>query len=258
MDFVSAFRNSKLFSKEELIESFKLTMEYIEFDEDTGYTQDAIQKKMQICKKFLSTLEKCKLPRLTELWWYYEYEFTGDGIELYLCTADESDIELDEDSRIISSMSSTIESTLLKVACDYLTVEQFADIQGVSPVTVRQWIRRGKLRNAKKNGRDWLIPSLEDKPYRGYESVQYFLTEPLQIDEFPLVAASDCIWIHQDHHEKTVYLCTFANFKTHFRQKIELNRQEVERLELSLISSGKAKPGSKMQFVPAIKRQLLI
>lgn len=144
---------------------------------------------------------------------------------------------------------------MLSVECDYLTVEQFADIQSVTPITVRQWIRRGKLRSAKKNGRDWLIPSFEDKPSRGYESVQYLLedAESIQIDEFPLVSACDSIFIHQDD-DKTKFICCFDNYKTHLNERMVLNRQEVEFLELALISSGKAKPGSKIQFIPAIKQ----
>lgn len=92
-------------------------------------------------------------------------------MELNLCQADEIEVENDE----ISSMTSTIEHTLIRVECDYLTIEQYASMLGIEPVTVRQWIRRGKLRHAKKNGRDWLIPNTEDKPRRGFTCVQYIL-----------------------------------------------------------------------------------
>lgn len=249
----NAFRNSYLFSKEDLIQSLKLTMAHIESDEEVGYTKKSKQKKLELCNKFLSSLKKCKLPTLTELWWFYAYEFTWKGIDLNLSTAD--NIELDEDGYYVSSMTTTIEHTLISIECDYLTVEQFADIQGVTPVTVRQWIRRGKLRSAKKNGRDWLIPSFEDKPTRGYESVQYLLddAEQIQIEEFPFVSICDSIFIHQDDN-KDKFICFFNNYKTHFKERMVLNRKEVGSLELALISSGKAKPEGRIQFVPYINR----
>lgn len=84
-----------------------------------------------------------------------------------LCQADEIEAENGE----ISGLTSTVEHTLITVECDYLTVEQYDSMLGIEPVTVRQWIRRGKLRHAKKNGRDWLIPDTEDKPQRGFTSV---------------------------------------------------------------------------------------
>ena len=246
----NAFRNMYLFSKEDIIDSFKLFMEHIEFDEDNHYTNESKQKKIQLCNEFFVALQKCKLPTLTELWWYYDYEITGRGIFLNLCLADEKNIELDEDNETISMMSSTVESTLIKIECEYLTVEQFAKIQDVSPVTVRQWIRRGKLRNAKKMGRDWFISSFEDKPSRGYMSVQYSLAESTQIEKFPLVAAAESIFIYQDDKDKSVFHCIFENFKSHFYQSMQLKRKEVEEIELAIISSGKAKVESNIQFVP--------
>ena len=42
-DRESAFRNSQLFSKEELLQSFKLTMEHIKDDDQSSY---AIQKSL--------------------------------------------------------------------------------------------------------------------------------------------------------------------------------------------------------------------
>lgn len=248
-----AFRNSHLFSKEDLIQSFKLMIEHIQSDEESEYTEKSKQKKLELCNKFMSSLEKCKLPTLTELWWFYHYEFTYKGIDLNLCTAD--NIEIDEVEEYVSSMTSAVEHTLISIECDYLTVEQFADIQGVTPITVRQWIRRGKLRSAKKNGRDWLIPSFEDKPSRGYTQVQYILEDQIQIDEFPFVAICDSIFIHQDD-DKTKYICIFINFQTGFRERMVLNRQEVESLELAILSSGKARPEGSIRFVPYIDREI--
>ena len=172
-------------------------------------------------------------------------------MELNLCHADEIEVENGE----ISGMTSTVEHTLITVDCDYLTVEQYASMIGIEPVTVRQWIRRGKLRHAKKNGRDWLIPDTEDRPQRGFTSVQYIVEKEaiIESDEFPLLSACDSISILQDQDNKSKFVCYLNNYKTNFNSKLELTRSEVERLEHTIIESGKARVAGNIQYVPYIR-----
>ena len=172
-------------------------------------------------------------------------------MELNLCHANEIEVENDE----ISGMTATVEHTLITVECDYLTVEQYSSMLGVEPVTVRQWIRRGKLRHAKKIGRDWLIPDTEDKPRRGFTCVQYVVDKEAKIesDEFPLLAACDSISIFQDQDNKRKFICYLRNYKTDFSSKLELTRSEVERLEHTIIESGKARVEGNIQYVPYIR-----
>jgi len=51
---------------------------------------------VKLCKKFLAAVKKCKLPALSELWWFYEYQFLGNSMELNLCHANEIEVENDE------------------------------------------------------------------------------------------------------------------------------------------------------------------
>jgi excisionase family DNA binding protein len=254
-DIIAAFYRHSLFSKEDLIKSFKMTMEFIEFDEDMKYTKMSRHNKLQLCKKFLAKLEKCRLPELAPSdWQFYDYEIFGDAIELNLCSTD-TDMELSEDGKDISMMNSTVESTLLRVESNYVSIEQFAEIQEVTPLTVRNWIRKGKLRYARLSGNgEWLIPSTEVKPSRAYDFVQWTLLEPLKIDEFPLVAASEVISIHKDYENKSMYKCSFCHFQNKFLQDMELTRNNVEELEYALIASGKAKPSAPIRWVPLIDR----
>ncbi len=46
----------------------------------------------------------------------------------------------------------------------YITVKEAAEAWGVAPRTVRSWIERGKLPEAQRIGRDWLVPSDAAKP----------------------------------------------------------------------------------------------
>lgn len=82
-------------------------------------------------------------------------------------------IIFDEDNDIKESSASCRE--IYRLPCELMTVAEYAELSGVTVITVRQWIRRGKLRTARKNGRDWLIPSLSMPPQRGYESATCFL-----------------------------------------------------------------------------------
>lgn len=245
------FRENYLFTREDVLKSLELFIEHEKINEEPGFSNKVVKNRVKLCEKFIAAVKKCKLPVLTELWWYYEYQFLGNSMELNLCRADEIEIENGE----IRGMTSTVEHTLITVECDYITVEQHAAMLGIEPVTVRQWIRRGKLRHAKKNGRDWLIPNTEDKPRRGFASVQYIVEKEAQIesDEFPLLSACDSIFILQDQDNKSKFICYLNNYKTKFNSKLELTRSEVERLEHTIIESGKARVEGNIQYVPNIR-----
>ncbi|KAF0197383.1 MAG: excisionase family DNA binding domain-containing protein [Bacillota bacterium] len=246
------FREHYLFSRDDVLHSLELFIEPEKANEEPGCSVDVLRNRIKLCKKFYAAVKKCKLPVLTELWWYYEYDFLENRMELNLCQA--SDIEVENGQ--ISTMTSTVEHTLITVECDYLTVEQYAAMLGIEPVTVRQWIRRGKLRHAKKTGRDWLIPNTEDKPGRGYTSVLYIVEDDARIDsdEFPLLAVSNRITIVQDQDKKSRFICYLNNDITKFHSELELTRSEVERLEHTIIESGKARIGGHIQYFPHVIR----
>jgi len=245
------FRENYLFTREDVLKSLELFIEHEKMNEEPRYSNEVVKNRIKLCKKFITAVKKCKLPILTDFWWFYEYQFLGNSMELNLCQADEIEVENGE----ISGMTSSIEHTLITVECDYLTVEQYATMLGIEPVTVRQWIRRGKLRLAKKNGRDWLIPDTEEKPQRGFTSVQYIVENEDQIesDEFPLLSVCDSIFIIQAQDNKSKFVCYLKNYKTKFNSKLELTRSEVERLEHTIIESGKARVESNIQYVPSIR-----
>ena len=246
------FREHYLFSREDVLRSVGLFIKHEKANEEPGYSLSVLGNRIKLCEKFFATVKKCKLPVLIELWWFYEYEFLENRMELNLCQA--SDIEVENGE--ISTMTSTVEHTLIAVECDYLTVEQYAAMLGIEPVTVRQWIRRGKLRHAKKTGRDWLIPNTEDKPARGYTSVLYIVEDDARIDsdEFPLLAVSNRITIVQDQDKKSRFICYLRNQATNFQSELELTRSEVERLEHTIIESGKSRLGAHIQYLPHVIR----
>ncbi len=190
-------------------------------------------------------------PELTELYWYYNYNYSGTGIDLWLCSGD--DVELSEDKDYISMMTGTTEQLLIHIDCDYVQPEEFASIIGVSPSTVKQWLKRGILRYAKYVDGKWLIPSTAEKPIRDYGFIQYTfnMDDPPVIEGFPIISVCDSITIYKDGK---MLFCDVDNWKTNFHQKMVLTRKEVEQLEYSLIKSGKATPEMPVQFVISLHR----
>lgn len=245
------FKKSQLFSKDDILISFNSVMDDLNYEENTDYSGGMKKIVLQLCEQFKKSVSKAQLPKVTDNW-CYKYEFTYDSIKLILCSCD--NIEIDKDGEL-SSMTVTNEYELICVQCDYLSVEQYAKIQNVLPGTVRQWIRRGKLRGAKKKDRDWSIPTLQKKPARGYESVEYsFETLPENIYiNFPYLRMSKSIRICQDNSNKSNFLCVLNNFAERTVMSVELTKPEVEKLELLLISSGVVTPNDCFQWIPNIR-----
>ena len=245
------FRRDYLFSREDILQSLDLMVDYIENDPETGYTKALIENKLTLYKQFYQRVEKSIFPELTELYWYYSYDYSGTGIDLWLCSGE--DIELSEEKDYMSTMTGTSEQLLIHVGCDYVSPDEFAAILEVSPATVKQWIRKGILRYAKYIDGNWLIPSTAEKPNRNYGFIQYTIDtdDPPIIEEFPIISACDSITIYKDGKQ---LICDVDNWKIKFHQKMVLTREEVERLEYSLIKSGKATPEIPVQFVVSLHR----
>lgn len=136
-----------------------------------------------------------------------------------------------------------------------MTVEDYAKLNRTEPVTVRQWIRGGKLRNAVKIGGEWRIPEITDTPSRGYSSVRYYNNRRLFI-------------LPQNYHclnQQPYYIDIYPSEKKGFCQILldgipaKLSGElipdsEREKIELVLISSpGMMNSISSLFNLPDIK-----
>ena len=121
-----------------------------------------------------------------------------------------------------------------------LTVEEYAKQNNVKVVTVRQWIRRGKLRTAIKMGGEWRIPELTSVPdkSRGYRTVFYTIKSPMSqfIEGFEDINDFDSITIEKgmDH----LYEIGFKSSVKKTKKVIMVDTPKREKFELYLISSG--------------------
>ncbi|WNS42068.1 helix-turn-helix domain-containing protein [Paenibacillus sp. MMS20-IR301] len=223
-------------NKADVQRDFQKYME--QYAPDPEDLKSELYKQMHnLCIRFQQALENCSLPILTDDWWYYDYALTNDGIDLRLYYCEE--FNLDEGGELESS-TSTEEFTLLSVKCDYFTVDQFAKLNDVSDITVRQWIRRGKLRTARKVGRDWLIPVIAPKPTRGFRAASYQWERlPVELsDSFPFLEGYDYIYIFKNKEVRNQFEGILGYPGQSNRMKIVLSTKDREKLELALISSG--------------------
>lgn len=224
-------------TKEEIIEEFKSHYNYYkENDDSENQSKKHKEKYLKLCKKFLNKLEEVNLPQLTDDWWCYTYLLKNDSIDLALTLCTDLEVEDDE----VSSATFSDEYILLSVKCDYMSVSEFAKLYNVSDITVRQWIRRGKIRSAKKQGRDWTIPNIADKPKRGFQDVIYMWQEltPEIENKYPFLKGYNSMFILQNKEDKGLYDLILSGYKTHIKEKIQISNIKREQLELELISSG--------------------
>jgi len=248
------FNAAFLLNKKEVLESFEDFVEHHrEHDNNEGYSESKRRVLLSLCDEFHKKIMSIDVPTLTKPWFFYEYSITNDSIKLSLNKCDDN-IEFDETGEI-SSMTYQENYVLAETHCDFLTVEQYAELYSVTTTTVRQWIRRGKLRTAMKRGRDWIIPALADKPKRGFESATYHWTllDNEIIDAFPFLANAQELYLYQDENSKKLYYAIAYGSGSENSIKVELTITEREQLEIMLISS----PGvwveelyKEIQYVP--------
>ena len=167
--------------------------------------------------------------------WFYSFEVTNKNAALYIRHV--SEIQEDEDGNVVFDIDERFR--LINYPVGLLTVEQFASHSKIEAGTVRQWIRRGKLRNAIKVGGEWRIPEITDPPTRGFTPVRYynngqFFFLPKEIgasfNQHPSV-----IDIYKSKEEKG-YIVLFDYAPAILPQKL-LTDAEREKLELMLIGN---------------------
>lgn len=130
------------------------------------------------------------------------------------------------------------------MSAPYIPIDQICEMQGVKAATVRQWIRRGKIRNVKKLGSEWMVASTEGQPERGFTGGVFYCTD--QDGDmsrlFPLKEGTHSIELWKANQYSEECLATMRDFDHHVLDEIKLNRVAREKLEHALAAS----PGSAL------------
>ena len=125
-----------------------------------------------------------------------------------------------------------------------LSCAEFARRCGVSSATIRQWIRRGKLRAAVRVGRDWMFPVTTQPPENGFSPAEYKIVKSIPRDicaKFPFfsrLSKSDTIKILEGENRHYKLSCSL---RSNNEDLIELTKDEREKMELLLLQSDWAK-----------------
>lgn len=210
-DEIDRFKESVIRTKEQLIASIKATS--VKYQEEATSAESEHSPAFyeilnNLLDRFGLAVQCTSLPDPLNDWWSYSYEITDAGINLlmnhfswshdyggsYDCRRDETFV-------------------LLEVSAKLLTVSEYAETYCVQPVTVRQWIRRAKLRNVVKVGREWRIPELTEKPEaRGYRSCKYSWSEILTDlpEKYGFLSAFRSAWFWQDEEADNRFCVQFS------------------------------------------------
>ena len=184
--------------------------------------------------KFEHRIKETVLFQHLEDYWYYSVCVYEDGAQLELEHANSAKINVD------GTVTVTVDQrfVLIHVSEPLLTVEEYAKEYGVETGTVRQWIRRGKIRNARKEGNEWRIPRITEIPGRGgYENALYIWYEYLRDlpEEFAFLNHYACAMFNRDFQDKNLFHITYAAQGVE-STTVDCDTKERERIELFMIS----------------------
>lgn len=173
--------------------------------------------------------------------WRYIICYDSYGVELLLERVEFDEYKYDyyTEKNFWDSTEPFEQILICKSPAKMLTAEEYAKKHGVVLDTVRKWIRRGKLRCAIKNGRDWLVPELAQSPNRerGYKPAHYYWSYPLVDfpDGFEFLKDYNSVKITQFDNDKKKY--SVEAKKGGKEDGVWRYANEIERLEAYLIAN---------------------
>ena len=198
---VDEFKKQSIRTKEELKNSIELTI--------SAYQKEASEEKknhvdafydtlMELLREFYRKVTVTDFPEPLPDWWFYSYQIRVTGIQLFLnyLSWEAREVDCFECySNIFSSLA------FLDIPARLMPLSEYAEEYGVEAVTVRQWIRRGKIRSAVKFGSEWRIPELvELQKSTHYVPVEYCWGNDLQDvpERFAYLSKMRGVSIYQD------------------------------------------------------------
>ncbi len=175
-------------------------------------------------------------------WWIYDYDLEYDKFVLYMEHVKQ--IEVDENDPNGYGWIVDARYDLIGLSFKKLSAGEYAALYDVGVGTVRQWIRRGKMRTATKIGNEWQIPVLSVPPSRGYEMAQYTWNEEMENlpKEYSWLNNYKYAFFTQDSEDKSkfnVLLVAKENVNCEGSDNIKrlvLTAKEREKLELIMIA----------------------
>lgn len=233
-------RNERFTSKEDLIVWIEGAKNRIAKKSETDNRHSAAFYHIyeELLDKFEKKIHATVLFMHLEDCWFYELSISYSGAQLSLRHANQGQIS--EKGNVVITEDQYFR--LVTVETRLLTVEDYANTYEVNSGTVRQWIRRGKIRSAIKLGSEWRIPELTDMPARGYQSGVYIWTGYLGNlpKDFEFLKEYSTAIFNQEPMDKNMFRITFAAQGVESREVV-CDTQEREKIELFMISHPRIK-----------------
>lgn len=203
-------RENTIRTKEDLLKSIRAAQENYRKVAASGkgrYPQGFYQQVDDLLERFYHKVLIQELPEPLPDWWCYSCEISANGVELLL-----NRHEWTHDYGSSYDCWRWKELSLLKTPARMLTTGEFARLQGVEEVTVRQWIRRGKIRSAVKYGNEWRISALTCLPKdRGYYNNCAFYWEdslPELPEKWSWLHSFRCLYLSRGKRDRNRFLVT--------------------------------------------------
>lgn len=220
-------------TKEDLLEWLDAARERIKTKSETDIKHSAAFYHVydNMLQKFISAIANTVLFERLEDFWHYSISLSDAGATLYL--EHYTYQYYGEALNYLSDQS----FTLLHIRGRMLTVDEYANTYGVTQGTVRQWIRRGKIRSAIKTGNEWRIPELTELPGRGYQAGFYMWYEPLKNlpEEYSFLNDYVGVLFNQDVKDKNLFHVDYVARGVDTRE-MTVDAKEREKIELFMIT----------------------
>jgi len=232
---VPYFTEASLTTKDDILQDISFRQKHLlkESETDTNHSSAYYHTVLTLLERFRKAVEKTVLFEQLEPFWSYSYEISSDGIELVLSHF--SSVDFDKDGAISCCMVDQ-DFVLTRVECRMLAIDEYSKMYNIENGTVRQWIRRGKIRTAKKYGSEWRIPELTDFPSRGYKFGQYKWDCDAEFpEEYSYLREYSIASFEQDKVDKNLYHISFSGKNN--RKSIVCDTKEREAIELMLIAN---------------------
>lgn len=229
-------------NKEDLIVDIDDTLDKIlkKAETDPNHSYAFYTTLKNLLDELKKQLDEIILMEKLDKGWCYDWGVSYKGAELQLIHYSLYDGYPDEDPSLINLDQAF---TIFTVPSKMLTVEEYALLNGIEVGTARQWIRRGKIRTAKKYGNEWKIPALTDTPKRGYTSARYSWSGKMIGLPKDLEYLNDYCeaLFQQDDDDKKLYYVYLYDSKARdgvmrAEKVIECTTSEREKIELAIIS----------------------
>lgn len=262
-DYLTQFREEAPITKEQVLSKLKKMRECCTDGLFSGHSESYIKTLNGVLDEFYKKIQRANFPEPLPDFWCYDVSVSIHSARLRLqrleCSFSLGD---DLDGQCDNPEVSDI-YTLITVPVRKLSVNEYAALYGVEPVTVRQWIRRGRIRSAEKVQKEWLISELTDMPQeRGYISGGYSWMPPLQNipKEYEFLNRFSWAWFEKVKNAYAVHLndedicrdefdrgvekaleepfAEIPEYRDTTRETLTLSAGEREKLERFMIESG--------------------